>query len=373
MHTRTSLGWRATTRRALVLLTCLTSILLADEGLCSEKGPSAPAHVRLVVLDDCDSDFKTPPFDDAAIFLTAEGRIARRIGGLNTCDTIGGCRAVAVWEDGASLVVCENVTPRIVAYEIATGDPLWSSPGKFTSAIVHRGIVYALKTDHVIYGREIVAFDGKGGILRQADLGGHDIAADPNANVLWLAGGDIKKCDPNLNVLWQIDPIPWCASSVDVVPDGSAWVAEREHIQAGGTDRLLHVSPSGAILGVIPLDMSPMCVRVDPSENSLWVTGIRLRRTRKPSVRMSGWPRVIRFRDDYRVDGAKTCKYSTQGKLLCRLDYGGDSLALDPSDGSVWIAGRSKVWHCSRDGKELHTFDTASDGQKWIGLAPHSR
>lgn len=373
MSNLTSREWRTPTRGASILSVCLISILFAEAGLAKEKAPPASADVRLLVLDDCDSDFKTAPFDDAVVFLTPAGRIACRIGGLNTCETIGGCRAITASEDGTSLVVCEYVTPRIAAYELATGNLLWSSPGKFSSAVILRGVVYALSSDGTIYGKDIVAFDGKGGVLRQANLGGHDIAADPNANVLWLAGGDIKKCDTDLKVLWQIDPIPWCASSVDVAPDGSAWVAEREHIQAGGANRLLHVSPSGAILSTIPLDMSPMCVRVDPSEDSLWVTGIRLRKTRKPYVRMSGWPRVVRFRDDYRVDGARTCKYSTQGKLLRQLGFGGDSLALDPSDGSVWIAGRSRVWHCARIGTELHTFDSTSDSQKWICVVPDGR
>lgn len=41
--------------------------------------------------------------------------------------------------------------------------------------------------------------------------------------------------DFNLNLLWSVDPIAWVAVSVDLSSDGSAWVAEREHSEVGGS------------------------------------------------------------------------------------------------------------------------------------------
>jgi hypothetical protein len=345
----------------------------AGFGLGERKAPAPAANVKVLVLDDCDGDFQTAPFDDAVLLATAAGHVERHIGGLNVCETIGGCRAVTASEEGTFFVVCENVADKITAYEAASGHPLWSSPGEFTAAVIHQHAVYALKTAGAIYGKEIVVFDSSGGIVRRAAVGGYDIAADPNANVLWLVGADIKKCDTGLNVLWQIDPIKWCASSVDVAPDGSAWVAERQHVQAGGANRLLHISPDGVIRKDIPLDLSPMCVRLDPVDSSLWVTGLRLDKRRKLYFTMRDWPHVIGFREEYRTIGWRTCKYSTQGKLLCQLEDGGASLDLDPSDGSVWIGGRSKVWHCSRGGTKLDTLGGASDSHKWICIVPQSR
>ncbi|MBP7050067.1 MAG: hypothetical protein KBE65_03550 [Phycisphaerae bacterium] len=358
---------------AFVLSACVVLIPSPEPGLGKEKTPPATVPVKVLILDDSDDDFQTAPFEDAVVLLTATGHVAHRIGGLNVCETIGGCRAIMASLDGRSLIVCENVADRITAYEIGTGNPLWSLPGEFTAAVVHGDTVYALKADGSVYGKEIMAIDSQGDVLRQADLGGSDIAVDPHGNVLWLVGENIKKCDTSFNVLWHTDPIQWCASSVDVVPDGSAWVAERAHVQTGGTNRLLHIAPDGTIASTIPVDMSPTCVRVDPSDKSVWVSGIRIQNNRKLCVTMRNWPDIIGYRDDYQISGRPICKYSMQGQLLWRSNDGGESLDFDPSDGSVWIGGQTKVWHCSRDGVELHTYDCLSSGQKWICIVPPDR
>ncbi len=372
MYRTTSRGRRNMTRVAFVLSVCVVLIPSPEPGPGKEKTPPATVPVKVLILDDSDDDFQTAPFDDAVILLTAKGHVAHRIGGLNVCETIGGCRAIMASLDGRSLIVCENVADRITAYEIGTGNPLWSLPGEFTAAVVHGDTVYALRTAGRIYGKEILAIDSHGGILRQANLAGFDIAVDPNANVLWLVGDDIKKCDTHFNTLWRIDPIQWCASSVDVASDGSAWVAERAHVHTGGTNRLLHIAPDGTIASTIPVDMSPTCVRVDPSEKSVWVSGVCIRKDRRLRVVMRNWPHVIGYRDNYKISGWRVYKYSMQGQLLWRSNDGGESLDLDPSDGSVWIGGRTKVRHCSRDGVELHTYDCLSSGQKWTCIVSHS-
>src|SRR5262245_1404910 len=46
------------------------------------------------VMDDCDDDFRTPPFEDALIgFGPRASRITAK---LNLCETVGGARALTV-------------------------------------------------------------------------------------------------------------------------------------------------------------------------------------------------------------------------------------------------------------------------------------
>jgi len=356
-------------RDAMVLLALIP--LLAS-GADAEKGPLTAGGTNILVLDNCDSDFKTPPFDDCVLVLTSKGEAANRIGGFNVCQQIGGARAVAASADGRFFVVCESMGCRITAFELRTGKKLWSlsSPQNVTSAAVGGDTVYALTSKGEIYGSGIMAIDGKGKVIRQANIAGSDIVVDPNGEVLWLVGGDIKKCDTDLQVAWTIDPIRWCASSVDVNPDGSIWVAERRHPQAGGIDRLMKVSPQGTIVQIVPMEVAPMCVRVDPSDGSLWVTGIFLRKTEWPHLYMRGWRPAIGKTTRYKFGGLRTYKYSAQGKLLFEAKRGGHSLDLDPSDGSVWVGGESKLLHYSRNGESLGTYGGVSDDQKWIVLVP---
>jgi hypothetical protein len=41
---------------------------------------------------------------------------------------------------------------------------------------------------------------------------------------------------------------------------------------------------------------------------------------------------------------------------------------VDPSDGSVWIAGRKQIWHYSSTGTNLATYADVSDCQKWLAV-----
>lgn len=355
----------------LAALASLALIPLVASGADRDRESVAAEGARILVLDNCDSDFKTPPFDDRVMLLTPDGKVANRIGGFNVCQQIGGARAVAASEDGRFFVVCEEVGNRITAYETSTGSKLWSvsRPENMTSAAVAGGLVYALESDGKIYGNGVVVIDSAGNIVRQAKVAGFDIAVDPNAGCLWLVGGDIKKCDMDLQVIWTKEVVQWCASSVDVNPDGSVWVTERKHPNVGGQNRLLKLSPRGHIAQSIPLDISPMCVRVDSSDGAVWVTGIYLRETTWPTLSLRRWPPFGK-KVTYRFEGSRTYKYSAQGKLLFETKRGGYSLALDPSDGSAWIGGESKLLHCARNGTVLGAYGGVSGDQKWVAVVP---
>lgn len=347
---------------SVLLLTSLVAFAASQEA-----GDPTAQPASVLVLDNCDSNFKTPPFTDTISLLDSKGQVIRQIGGLNICQSVGGNRAISVSEDGRWFVVCENVGHTLTAYDMASGTVLWSLPGEFTAAVIVEDTVYALTSAGTIYGDKILTIDHKGKIAKEGDASGFDIVPDPTGNSFWLVGENIKKCDANLKVILTLGPIAWCAVSADVDPDGSIWVAERRHPDvAGSQNRLLKISPDGVILRTVPLnDVSPMCVRVDRSDGSVWITGIAVRKT--IALRdLWRWP--PQWRTQYKYVGPRTLRYSAQGALLVRLKHGRNSLEIDPSDGSVWVGDRSGLLHYSRNGKKLGACGAVSTDQKWIAV-----
>jgi hypothetical protein len=322
---------------------------------------------RVLLLDNCDSDFRAPPFNDKVLFIDSKGELITHIGGLNVCQNIGGNRAISVSEDGRYFVVCENVANKITAYDLKTGDELWSLSGKFTSAAIAQNVTYVLASDYKTYGDVILTIDVDGNIIKHSkEAEGFDIVVDADANCLWVVGGDIKKCDMELEILKTIDPVAWYAVSVDVGSDGSAWVAERTHQEVGGSrNRLLNISPECELLQSIPLkDLSTRCLRVNRYDGCVWITGKR--GSYKRSLVLNKWPPT--WEKTYQLIGPETHRYSSEGKLLLKIKRGGHTIDIDSSDGSVWIAGQKSLLHYSSEGKKLHTFDNVSNDQKWITI-----
>lgn len=326
---------------------------------------------HILVLDNCDSDYKIAPFNDSIIFLNSEGKIINEIGGLNICQNIGGNRAISVSPDGKFFVVCENVADKISAYSIPTGNLLWSLQGKYSSAVIAQDIVYSICEDATTQVRKIHAIDQVENIIKQSgEVKGFDIAIDPNGGFLWVVGSDIKKCDKDLQVVKVIDAFKWGASSVDICADGSIWVTERKHPDvAGSQNRLIKINQQGTIVQNIPLkDMSPLCVRVDRSNGNAWVTGVRVKEGRKLSFRR--WR--FYWRRTFKYLGSRTCKYSPEGKLLLEMKSGGKSIDIDASNGSVWVTetDRPSLYHYSSEGKKLHASEKLSRDDKWIAIVP---
>ena len=350
--------------RVWVLLLLIFSLAVC--AAATELPDSITQTPYILVLNNCDSD-NVPPFNDVVLLLNNKGQVVNRIKGLNVCQDIGDNRAITISEDKRFFVVCENVANKITAYSLSTGDEMWSLPGNFTSAAIAQGVTYALTLDGTIYGSGITAIDGKGNIIKQSEEArGFDILVDTNLNCLWLVGGDIRKCDMNLKVVKAIDPITWCAVSVDIAPDGSIWVVEREHPEVvGSRNRLLKISPEVNISQDISLkDLSPSCVRVNKTDGSVWVTGAHLRFRRRLSI--GQWPPS--WRRTYQSIGPETQKYSSEGKILLEIKRWGHSFDIDPSDGSVWIAETTQLLHYSHAGKKLETWNEVSSGSKCITI-----
>jgi sugar lactone lactonase YvrE len=336
----------------------------------------------VLLLDDCDDDFRTGPFKDALIAFPP-GRASLRItSDLNICQTIGGGRSLAVSPDGRMLLVCENVAHHLSAFDLGTGRRVWRVDGEYTAVTAAPdGLIYAIISNGTIYGDRTVVIDRDGRIVKSGSPAGFDMVLDTNRNALWLVGKFIKKCDLNLDPLLELAPIKWCAAAVDLDADGSIWVAERDHPDVKqSTNRLFRVSADGQIQRSIPLPFSPFCLRIDRADHSLWVTGVGTREPVSKAMLAAVEQRVgtlplgkwLREWLTARRYWHQTTKYDPEGKLLCDVGEGGHSLDIQQSDGSVWLAAKDKIYRFSREGKKIAKLTGMSAGQKYVVVVPEA-
>jgi DNA-binding beta-propeller fold protein YncE len=288
--------------------------------------------------------------------------------------------------NGQFFVACENVPNHITAYETQTGKQLWRldgairSDGTMHSATVSSdGLVYALTSTGTIYGDETLVINTNGHIKTRAKIGGFDLVLDEQRKVLWTVSSKIKKCDLDLNVLWEGNIIGWCAVSVDLNSDGSIWVAERRHGEVKGSqDRLLKISPDGVLLKTVTLDFSPMCLRVNPADGTLWVTGSGYRESKSSRVlrwieKRTGRLPIGTGARDFLMRGhtwPRTDRRDPAGNLLQRFKECGHTLAIDPADNSVWVAGYGNLRHYSSDGHKQGRLRGFSDSQSYVVVFP---
>jgi hypothetical protein len=65
-----------------------------------------------------------------------------------------------------------------------------------------------------------------------------------------------------------------------------------------------------------------------------------------------------------------TRKYDSEGNWIFETSEGGYSIELDPSDRSVWIAGRENIWHYSATGRNILSYTNSSGGQMCLTVVP---
>jgi len=362
---------------SILLLLFLAALWLARITIFDK--PSSASLARILVLDDSDSDFRTPPFEDS-VYAFPDGKRIPRVSDLNTAQTVGACRRLSASGNDQFFLVCEDVAHHLTAYQTQTGERLWHLDGYFQSAFVsRRGLVYALTSAGTIYGDKAVVINALGAIERKGEVSGFDLVVDEDRQVLWTVGANIKKCDLALNILWEQKIIGWCAVSVDLNSDGSVWVAERSHPNVPNSqDRLLKISPSGEVLKTLKLDFSPLCLRVNHVDGTLWVTGGGARNSKTHDLlqwiekrgRRLPLPQPMRDFLERSHAWSKTEKRDDRGNILQKLNWGGFSLAIDEADNSVWIAGRKKLRHYSREGANRGHLGGLSDSQNYVICLP---
>ena len=269
-----------TVMRTIISLLILASVLMPGARLilASEK-TLTEAETMALVLEDCDSDNKlsTAPYGDVAFLLNSECELVRKFHNFSITSAFYGPRKISVSEDGRFYLVCENMPGKLTMYETATCRELWTLWMDFRSAVFADNLIYAVNTYNIF------AIDNKGTIVKHSRIGGLDIAVDAKHDCLWIAGSDVKKLNLDLQIdskaKFTLDLILTGGFSVDVNPDGSAWIAEQNVNQAYGSEnRLVKISQDGNILKKIDLDFSPIRLRVDKSDGGIWTTGRRKKR-----------------------------------------------------------------------------------------------
>jgi hypothetical protein len=354
----------------LIHLLMLALVLMLGPRLtiASEETPNE-AGAMVLVLEDCDSDNKpsTEPYGDTVSLLNSKGELIRNFRGLRINSTFSGPRFISASEDGRFFVVCENVPGKLIMYETETRRELWTLWMDIRSAVFANDLIYAVNNYNVF------AIDKAGTIVKHARLGGLDIAVDTKHNCLWIVGLDVKKCNLDLQIDFKVkltlDPTHTGGFSVDVSPDGSVWVAEQNVNQEyGSKNRLVKISPDGSILKKIDLDFSPVRVRIDRSDGSVWTTGMR--KERDFSSIGDEWPETLDELNELVKTNTETFtrKYDSEGNLIFEISEGGYSIEMDQSDRSAWIAGRKNIWHYSAKGQKLGSYASSSDGQKWLAI-----
>ena len=363
-------------RQLIIHLVILSSVLIpGSRKMFASEGASNEAGAMILVLEDCDSRNETStyiPLDNVSL-LNPKGKLVRKFYGLNTTSTIKGCKKISASQDGRFFVVCENVPDRLTMYETATRKKLWSLWMDFNSAVFANDLIYAVNRNNLF------AIDDKGTIVKHSRIGGFDIAVDPDHNCLWIVGRDIKKCNLDFQMLFKTELEPGLhyntgAFSVDFNSDGSVWIAEQNVFEKNDDkNQLVKRSRDGSIQKIIDLDFSPIRVRVDRSNGSVWTTGMI--KEQDFSGIGDEWPETLDELNELvkTNTGEFTRKYDSEGNLIFEISEGGYSIDLDQSDGSAWIAGKKDIWHYSAKGQLLAAYTSSSDCQKWLAIIPGTK
>jgi hypothetical protein len=354
-----------------LLLALLIAISVPKTGLASKEARD-PGRATLLALGkyDSDNDHRTSPHGDAVLLLNSRGELVRQIPRPADSRGLDGCRGISVSQDGRFFVVCDFSGEGISMYRTSNGIKLWSLAGFFRSAVFADGMIYAVAAESVY------AIDRTGTIVKHSRTGwAIDIASDSKSKCLWIVGMDIKKYSMDLKLLFEVRlPSGTMNSgtfSIDLNPDGSVWVADRNaYGRKTNANRLMKISPEGRLLKVVHLDFCPQRVRVNRSDGSVWTTG----RVRRQDYSRIGdeWPETVADLDKLVDVGVENCtrKYDSDGRLLVKSTQGGTSIEVDPSDGSVWITGGNSILHYSSTGVNLATYAGFSGSQKWLAVIP---
>jgi hypothetical protein len=330
-------------RRIVLLLALITVCLLAASAVTAQ----AP---RVWVLHNSDPDFTNPPFDDSLKLLDTDGNIVMAMSGFNTTQSIGSARAITASPVEQVCWIAEYGYGAELLKVDTDGNILLAIGRKMSAVDIGRdGTVYGLLNWGNIYGTRLLVIDSAGNFLDSSNYSGFDVVVDEAHSSIWIVGADIDRLDMNLQHQFTIDPIKWCAMSVDFASDGTAWIVEREHPEVSGSvDRLLNVAGDGQILDAVDLPFSPMCVRVDRITGMVWITGI------------------LGAQGLYRYDPVTQALVKIAG-------FRGSSLAIDPMTGLIWCATWNDVRAYSTDGvlKVINTsFEAWNNKYITIGALP---
>ncbi|MBN2589807.1 MAG: hypothetical protein JXA96_08085 [Sedimentisphaerales bacterium] len=366
----------------IILLVIFSIILIGcSKKKSSETDKPGTYDVKVLVLDDCGiiSDSNEQSKTDSVLMLDSGGKLLKKIDGFQVKEGYGENKAISVSEDGRFFVVCEDGARKLSIYETSTGSEYWSHT--WPDRVVHTAVFFN-NTLYVYGTRFIMSIDvseiGKKDIK---EIGGYwngvwlDVAFDKKNNSIWAVGSIIRKYNLDFEQEFQIgsvfDSSVAGAFSVDTTSDGSAWVAVQEVIERNNLEnQLLKISSDGKIIKTIQLDVIPICVCVDKSDDSVWVTGMTS--NRDYSKIGDEWPETLtELNEAIKTDvQTYTHKYNANGDKILELDKGGYSIVIDSTDKSAWVACHDSIVHYSDTGEIINEYKDVSKQHKWIALVP---
>lgn len=281
-------------------------------GMTCVSGSCTVTAIAVAVLDD----FSPDSTDDRLTLLSIDptgafGEGAVRTG-FNFSQTIGGSRQVAATPDGKRVATVENAQQRLSVFDRDLNPTIPAIPGvAFGAVYATNGLLYALEGT-TVDGTSLHAYDLAQGAEVQGSpsttLRGVDLVVDEKRNVVWTAGSELRRGDALTLDGARIDAYAWSAVSIDLAPDGSVWVAERDFSTDSGN--IHHYDAAGNPLATFPWTSSPFCVRVNPVTGDVWV------------AHSTGLSRI-----------------DVQGRTLTVEDAGSFwSIAVDPFQGLVWAS-----------------------------------
>ena len=350
-------------------------------GCSKEKAPEQNSDVKVLVLDDCGeiSDSNEQNKTDEVLILDSNCELIKKIDGFQASEHYGENKTIAVSEDGRLFAVCEAEARKISIYETYTGKEYWSHV--WPDRVVHTA---AFMNDKLyVFGTRFVMSVNVDEIGKKSieEIPGFwngvwlDVAYDKNKESVWAVGSVIRKYDINFNEELKagsiFDSSYAGAFSVDTSSDGFAWVAVQESPERDDYDnRLLKISPDGDIIETLYLDLIPNCVRVDKSDDSVWVTGMTIEKDF--SNIGDDWPETLTELDQAITTDVQTFthKYNANGDMILELDRGGYSIAIDSTDKSVWVACYDGIVHYSNTGEIINEYNDVSTLHKWIAIVP---
>jgi hypothetical protein len=337
-------GKRATLLVGSILLAVLGIALYYREALWAGYLQYHWKRIDVVVLDDCDPDYKgTIRHKDGVGFLDENGHRIRYLDGLNNCEAIGANHGIALDPERCRIYVREFVSRRITALDSA-GNILFRMEGVEADALAVdavTGSVWCVGGSSIDQG-DLKVFDTVGTRVAMHPLAGFDIAYNPFDQTFWIAGRGVMKCDREGSVMARIPGKGWAMVSVSPNPrDGGAWVVEREHPQVrNSSNRLLRLDVRGNVTREIELGTTnPFGVACDPGTGTAWMV-------------------------EY---GKSIVRVPVEGPPLDPIPVPATAIGIGARTGSIWVSTKEGVMKLDRDGvTTVSAAFTAPSSQTWL-------
>lgn len=327
---------------AMILLVAGSWLSLA---VAKPLRPSAESARGVLVLDDCDSDYKDKPeYEDCLTSIDGRGRLAFRISKLNNCESIGSNHMIACDDNRDCVWIIENVGRNLRKFNRAGKEMLIVRDVSASALAVdpETGNVWVLTSKGTIYGDKTIVFDPHGKKLATHDISGWDIAYDAKGKAFWIAGKKLGKISADKGTIaFQKDIAAWCASSVAVHSSGTIWVAVRAHPDVvNSNNELLIFANDGALQHQVPLgDAMPFRISVDSRTGAGWVTIFR---------------RAVR-------------RYAPDGKLEREFPIAALAAQAEPVQGGVWVVTpHETVWLSPGGENQASVSHKRTTSQAWI-------